>query len=165
MAKHKLPKIVRLDESDIQVYERAARPGELAVPGGFEFLEDSMEELDGKRLQAFLTGFLGIESLGRSTLVAITSIDSEEYQNAINQLSINILSHFGAPNRSSALKAALEEIRYAESLCEYDEGTVLALAREFTGDDIKESFKKFVPATSADWEQSKPLVYSFDDNP
>lgn len=165
VAKHKLPKIVRLDESDIQVYERVAEPGELAVPGGFEFLDDSVEKLQGKRLQAFLTGFLGIESLGRSTLVAIASVDSEEYQNAINQLSVNILSHFGAPDRSSALKTALEEIRYAESLCEYDEGTVLALEREFTDEEIKESFKKFVPATEADWERSKPLVYSFDENP
>ena len=156
---HKLPKVVRLDGSDIQVYESAANPGEIAVPGGFEFLEDSINKMHGKRLQGFLTGFLGIETFGRSTLVAITSIDSEEYQNAINQLSVNILSLFSTLDRSSALKAALDEIHYAESLCEYDEGTVLALEREFIDKDIKERFKKFIPATSADWEKSKPFVY------
>ena len=159
---HKLPKVVRLDDSDTQVYELAANPGEVAVPGGFEFLEDSIDRMHGKRLQGFLTGFLGIESFGRSTLVAITSIDPEEYQNAINQLSVNILSLFNTLDRSSALKAAIDEIHYAESLCEYDEGTLLALEREFVDQDIKERFKKFIPTTSADWEQSKPLVYRFD---
>ena len=160
---HKLPKIVRLDESDIQVYERAANPGEAAVPGGFEFLEDSIEEMQGKRLQAFLTGFLGVESLGRSTLVAITCVDSEDYQNAINQLSVNLLSLFDTLDRSSAFKAALDEIRYAESLCEYGEGTILALEREFVDEDIRERFKKFVPETSVNWEKSKPLVYSYNE--
>lgn len=159
---HRLPKVVRLDDSDLNVYECAAAPGEWAVPGGFEFLQDSMDDLRGKRLQAFLGGFLGIGTLGRSTLVAITPADPEEYQNAINQLSVNLASHFGAPNRSLALKAATEEIRYAESLCEYDDGTILALERAFTDDEIKESFKKFVPAAAADWEQAKPLTYRMD---
>lgn len=156
----KLPKVVRLDDSDLEVYEHPADAGELAVPGGFEFLNDSIESLTGKRLQAFLNGFLGIQTSGRSTLVAITSLDHDEYQNAINQLTVNILSNHGVTERSLALNIATEEIRYAESLCEYEEGTILALDRDFSKEEIKESFKKFVPVASADWEQSKPLVYS-----
>ena len=159
---HKLPKVVRLDDSDLQVYEHTAEPGEVAVPGGFEFLHDHIEDLKGKRLQAFTGGFLGTRTLGRATLVAITHIDPDEYQNAINQFAVNLLEHFGAPDRSHALNAAKAEMRYAESLCEYDEGTILALEREFSEEEIKENFKKFVPASSADWEQSKPLVYKLD---
>lgn len=164
MGVHKLPKIVRLDDSDLQVYEHPAEPGELAVPGGFEFLYNSIESLAGKRLQAFLNGFLGIKTSGRSTLVAITNLNSDEYQNAINQLTVNILSNHGVAERSLALNMATEEIRYAESLCEHEEGTILALEREFTKDEIKESFKKFVPATSVDWEKSKPLAYIMEDD-
>jgi len=164
MNKHKLPKVLRLDDSDLQVFELAATPGELAVPGGFEFLQDSIEALEGKRLQAFSHGFLGITSFGRSTLVAIACLNSEEYQNAVNQLSVNIFLHLGAPNRSLALNAAREEIKYAESLCEFEEGTILAINRVYTDEQIKESYQKFVPATSADWEQSKPLVYSFEED-
>jgi len=161
---HKLPKVLRLDDSDLQVFDLAATPGELAVPGGFEFLQDSIETLEGNKLQAFSHGFLGITSLGRSTLVAISSLSSEEYQNAVNQLSVNIFLNFGAPDRSLALKAAREEIRYAESLCEFEEGTILAVNRAYTDEQIKESYHKFVPATSADWESSKPLVYSFEED-
>lgn len=161
---HKLPKVVRLDESDLQVYDHPAEPGEWAVPGSFEFLNDDIESLTGKRLQAFRSGFLGIKSSGRSTLVAINTIRSDEYQNAINQLTVNILSNHGISERSVALTVATDEIRYAESLCEYDEGTVLALDREFTKDEIKESFKKFLPASSADWESSRPFVYKMDED-
>lgn len=160
---HKLPRVIRLDDSDLHIFEQAANPGEVAVPGGFEFLQDSIESLEGKRLQAFSSGFLGIETAGRTTLVAISSLSPEEYQNAINQLTVNLLTNFGAPDRSQALRAATEEIGYAESLCEYGEGTILALHREFTAEEIRESFKKFVPAESADWERGKPLTYIFDE--
>lgn len=160
---HKLPIVIRLDDSDLQVFEHVARPGEIAVPGGFEFIEESIETLDGKKLQGFRNGFLGIETGGRTTLVAISSFGPEEVQNAINQLSVNLLTNFGAQDRSQALRSAAEEIKYAESLCEYDEGTILALEREFNDAEIKERFKKFIPATEANWERSKPLVYSFED--
>lgn len=163
MSVHKPPRVIRLDDSDLRIYDQAANPGEVAVPGGFEFLHDSIESLEGKRLQAFSSGFLGIETAGRTTLVAISCLGSEEYQNAINQLTINLLTNFGAPDRSRALRAATEEISYTESLCEYDEGTILALDREFTDEEIRESFKKFVPAESSDWERGKPLTYVFDE--
>lgn len=161
---HRLPKAVRLDDSDLQVYEQPAEPGELAVSGAFEFLNDSIEFLQGKKLQAFRSGFLGIKTSGRTTLVAIASINPEEYQNAINQLTVNLMSNHGVPERSLALNLATEEIRYAESLCEYEEGTILALDREFNEDEVKECFKKFVPTTLANWEESKPLVYSMEED-
>ena len=56
----KLPRTVRFDQSDSQVYETAAGDGEWAVPGGFAFADDSAETLTGKRRQAFANGFLGL---------------------------------------------------------------------------------------------------------
>ena len=156
---HKLPRIVQLDQSDTEVYECTAKPGEWAVPGGFEFLNDSHDTLKGKRLQAFRSGFLGVGSFGRATLVTIGHASESDYQGVIEELSEYLLERYDAPDRAAAAAAAQEEVRYTESLCEYDEGVLLALERELTEDGVAESFKKFIPSTTVDWEQAKPLVY------
>ena len=158
----KLPRVVRLDASDEEVYELAAEPGEWAVPGGFEFLDDSATDMSGKRLQAFQSGFLGIRSLGRATLVAVTVVDEKDYRKAIDDLADHLLHVYGAPDREAALRAAGAEVAYAETLCEYDVNTLLALEREMTADGVSERFKKFIP-TGADWDEGKPLVYAGED--
>lgn len=155
---HKLPRAVRLDDSDREVYELAAEPGEWTVAGGFEFVDCTPDELEGKRLQAFKSGFLGLASFGRTTLVAITAVDETEYQAVIEQLAEHLLARYGAPDRSAAMNAAREEIAYAEDLCEYEIDTLLAVEREFTEDGISERFKKFIPS-AVDWADSRPLVY------
>ena len=71
----KLPRTVRFDQSDSQVYETAAEDGEWAVPGGFAFADDSAETLTGKRRQAFANGFLGLASFGHATFVTVASAD------------------------------------------------------------------------------------------
>lgn len=157
-ATRKLPRVVRLDESDNEVYERAAEPGEWAVPGGFEFLEYSEQDLSGKKLQAFRGGFLGIGSFGRATLVAVTAASEHDYRDAIERLADHLLDHFGAPDRDAALRAAGAEVAYAETLCEHGLNTLLAMERELTDDGVSERFKKFTP-TGAGWDQGKPLVY------
>jgi len=153
----KLPRAVRLDNSDIEVFEIAAEPGEWAVPGGFEFLDDDAATLTGKRLQAFKSGFLGIGSFGRVTLVSIAETSEDDYRSAVEQLAAYLLEHYRAPDLETALRVAGDEVRYSESLCEYDIDTLLGLERDFTDDGISERFKKFVPA-GVDWEQAKPLV-------
>lgn len=158
----KLPRVVRLDESDTEVYELAAEPGEWAVPGGFEFLDDSAEDLSGKRLQAFQSGFLGIRSFGRATLVAVTAVDEADYRKAIDDLADHLLDAYGAPDREAALRAAGAEVAYAETLCEHDLNTLLAVERELTADGVSERFKKFIP-TGAHWDEGKPLVYAEED--
>lgn len=155
---HKLLRAVRLDESDLEVYESPAQPGEWAVPGGFEFLDVPQTELTGKRNQAFRSGFLGLSSFGRTTLCAVTEVSEDDYQAAVTQLAEHLLRHYGAPDRAAAIQAAEEEIHYAESLCEYEANTIIALERELTDGGVSERFKRFVP-TGADWEQSKPLIY------
>src|ERR687894_35551 len=65
----RLPRTLRLDPSDTVVFERAAEPGEWAVPGGFAFWDEDPAALTGRRRQEFRAGFLGLGSFGWSTLV------------------------------------------------------------------------------------------------
>ena len=67
----KLLRTIRLDPSDTFVFERAAEPGEWAVSGAFAFWNDDVTALEGKARAAFRSGFLGVQSLGWSTLVQI----------------------------------------------------------------------------------------------
>lgn len=154
----KLPRVVRLDDSDVEVFAIPATPGEWAVPGGFEFLDHDPASLSGKHLQAFKSSFLGIGSFGRTTLVAITEANVADLRSVVEQLAAHLVDHYGAPDFTAAMQAADEEVRYAEALCEYDVNTLLAVEREFTDDGISERFKKFIPA-GVEWEQAKPLVY------
>lgn len=154
----KLPRVVRLDDSDTEVFAIPAQPEEWAVPGGFEFLHHDPATLSGKPLQAFKSGFLGIGSFGRTTLVAITEASDTDFQAVVEELAAYLRNHYGAPDLNAAMQAAGEEVRYAESLCEYDVNTLLAVEREFTDEGITERFKRFIPP-AAEWEQGKPLVY------
>ena len=67
----RLLRTIRLDPSDTFVFERAADPGEWAVSGAFAFWNDDAARLEGKARSAFRGAFLGVESLGWSTLVQI----------------------------------------------------------------------------------------------
>lgn len=158
LATRKLLRAVRLDDSDLEVFEVAAEPGEWMVPGGFEFLESTNLELSGKQKQAFQSGFLGVRTFGRATLAAITLATEDDFNDAVAQLAENLVVRHGAPDRTAAAKAAAEEVRFSESLCEYAENTLIAVEREATKGGISERFKRFIP-TGADWEQAQPLVY------
>ena len=68
----KLPRTIRLDQSDTFVYARAAEPGEWAVTGTFLFFGVDPASLSGKDRQAFRAGFLGLDSFGWSTLAVVT---------------------------------------------------------------------------------------------
>ena len=65
----RLPRTIRLDASDTVIFDQAAEPGELAVPGGFAFWDEDPAQMSGKRRQAFRGGFLGLGSFGWATLV------------------------------------------------------------------------------------------------
>ena len=74
----KLPRTIRLDPSDTFVFERAADPGEWAVSGAFVFWDSDPELLEQKQRVALRSGFLGIESLGWSTLAIVTEATEAE---------------------------------------------------------------------------------------
>lgn len=141
----KFLRTVRLDDSDLEVYERPAEPGEWAVPGSFEFLTDPPDSLQGKRLQAFKNGFLGTKTFGWSTLVEIADIDEDEYQQVIDRLAQHFIAEHGAPHIVAALPVAGEEADYATTICEYDLHTLLSIERDFGADGIVESLKVVRP--------------------
>jgi hypothetical protein len=137
----KLPRTLRLDASDTLIYEAAAAPGEWAVPGGFAFHEATVEEMAGKRRQAFRGGFLGLASFGWSTLVEVAEATAEQHAEAVEALAAHLLAAHGAPDAGVARAAAEEEIAFAESLCDHPPGTILALTRSLEGGALRERFR------------------------
>ena len=141
----KLPRTLRLDDSDLHVYERAAAPGEWAVPGSFAFLDVEPADLHGKGLQAFRTGFLGTASFGWSTVVEVAEIDLDEFQSVIDRLAAHLIAACGAPHIAAALPAAGDEVNYASQICSHPVNTLLAIERDFGADGILESLKVVRP--------------------
>lgn len=156
----KMLRCARLDSTDEEIFDNAAQAGEWAIPGSFEFLDDDESSLTGKRLQAFNGGFLGLTSFGWCTIVSIASATEEQIDEAVEQLSRHLIDNHGAPDRAAARKAARSEVAYAESLCEHEVGTLVAVERELTDEGIEERFKRFVPDQHADWEDARPISLS-----
>jgi ADP-ribose pyrophosphatase YjhB (NUDIX family) len=137
-----LPRTIRLDPSDSLVFERAAEPGEWAVPGGFAFWDEAPEGMSGKRRQAFRSGFLGLTSFGWSTLVEVAEADAAAREQAVAALARHLVAAHGAPDEATARPAAEEEIAFAESLCEgHPPGTALALSRSLEDGRLRERFR------------------------
>jgi hypothetical protein len=137
----RLPRTLRLDPSDTVVFDRAAEPGEWAVPGGFAFWDEDPAALIGRRRQEFRAGFLGLGSFGWSTLVEVAEARAAERVEAVEALAARILEAYGAPGPEAARAAAEEEIAFAESLCDHPPGTVLALARSVEEGAVRERFR------------------------
>ena len=150
-----MPRTLQLDRSDQSVFPHAADPGEWAIAGTFLFARDDPDELDGKRLQAFRQGFLGIDSFGWSTLVEIAEIDAAQWQQVETRLAQRFVEHLGAPDLETARPAAREELQFASELCEHPVGTVLAMEREFQGLKIVERFRAIQPANGLDHSRVK----------
>src|SRR5262245_24609476 len=93
---------IRLDASDTVVFETAAEPGEWAVSGAFVFASVDPSTLKGKARAQFRSGFLGIASLGWSTLVQIVETTEEERARALDVLARHLAERFGAPNLEMA---------------------------------------------------------------
>lgn len=137
----RLPRTIRLDASDPLVFGAAASPGEWAVPGGFAFAGDDPATLTGKRQQAFRAGFLGLTSFGWSTLVEVAVATASEHAAACAALAAHLLSAHGAPGPAEANAAAEDELAFATSLCDHAPGTLLALARGWDGEAVRERFR------------------------
>ena len=141
----KLLRTIRLDPSDTFVFERAAEPGEWAVAGAFVFWEDDPAALTGKRRSAFRSGFLGVNSLGWSTLVQIVEAKETERSEVTDALARRLVEQFGAPDVGAARKAAAEEVAFAESLCDHPVDTLIAVHRTVEGGEIREAFRTLRP--------------------
>jgi hypothetical protein len=141
----KLLRTIRLDPSDTFVFERAAEPGEWAVSGAFVFWEADPETLSGKARAAFRGGFLGVDSLGWSTLVQIVEASEQDRANVIEALAGRLVEQFGAPDLETARKAAVEEVSFAASLCDHPKDTLVAVHRVHEDGAIRESFRTLLP--------------------
>ncbi len=109
----KLLRTIQLDASDSFVFEKAAEPGEWAVSGAFAFARDEPADLRGKARSAFRAGFLGLASLGRSTLVQIVEASEADRGAIVDMLAAQLVAHFGAPDVYAARPAAEEEVDFA----------------------------------------------------
>ena len=141
----KLLRTIRLDVSDTFVFEPAAEPGEWAVSGAFVFWNRDAASLQGKARTAFRSGFLGVSTLGWSTLVQIVEANEEDRRAVVESLASQLMTHFGAPTIDDATAAAEEEVTFTESLCTQPVDTLIAVHRSFEEGTVRESFRTLRP--------------------
>ena len=141
----KLIRTIRLDPSDTFVFERAAEPGEWAVPGGFAFWNTDATKLEGKARSAFRGAFLGVQSLGWSTLVQIVAASEADRAAVVERLAQQLVAQFGAPDIAAARGAAEEEVAFAASLCNHPADTLIAVHRTFEDGEVREAFRTLHP--------------------
>jgi len=141
----KLLRTIRLDPSDTFVFDRAADPGEWAVSGAFMFADANPGMLDGKPRAAFRGGFLGVASLGWSTLVQIVAASDDDRAALVEMLAGRLLECLGAPDLAVARAAAEEEVTFAASLCDHPHDTLIAVRRTFEEGAIREAFRTLRP--------------------
>jgi Family of unknown function (DUF6505) len=141
----KLLRTIRLDPSDTFVFERAADPGEWAVSGAFMFAHADPDALGGKSRAAFRGGFLGVASLGWSTLVQIVEASEADRDALVEALGRQLHERLGAPDLAAARAAAEEEVAFAASLCDHPRDTLIAVRRTFEDGAIREAFRTLHP--------------------
>ena len=145
----KLARTIRFDPSDLKVFPRAADEGEWALVGTFCFAHLNEADLTGKVKQAFSNGFLGLQSMGFSTLVSVVTLKAGDLEKVETRLCEIFLTEFGAPDKASAMTAVKQEIAFMVELCsEHKTGTLLAVQRSLDDDGIQESFRSLAKPDS-----------------
>lgn len=162
----KLLRTIRLDPSDTFIFPSVAAPGEWAISGTFVFGDADIAALRGKERAAFRGGFLGITSLGWSTLAQVVEADAKDRLTAIDLLARCLLDRFGAPDPATARTAAADEIDFAASLCDHPPGTLVAVRRTEQDGAIREAFRTFHPRNgSKQWQAFSFLAADAEDEP
>ncbi|HKK96809.1 MAG TPA: DUF6505 family protein [Marivita sp.] len=145
-----LARAIHFDESDQRVFHSPARTGEWCISGGFEFSNWSEADLTGKAKQAFSNGWLGAETFGRVSFVAVTQIEPSEREELVVSLAQHFVDLYGAPSIEAARGVAEDEIAHMSELCdEHAPNTLLTVSRELTEAGVKESFR-VIEAQEAD---------------
>ncbi|MGB5870706.1 MAG: DUF6505 family protein [Albidovulum sp.] len=148
-----LARAIHFDESDRNVFHSPARTGEWAVSGGFEFSNWSEGDLVGKARQAFANGWLGVETFGRVTFVAVTRIEPAEFEALTSRLAQHFVDIYGAPSIEAATPVAADELRHMAELCDdHPANTVLTVLRELTSSGVREQYR-FIEANDAGIDQ------------
>jgi len=151
----KLPRTIRLDPSDTFVFDRAAAPDEWAVSGSFLFLDSNVQDLPPKARHAFRSGFLGVSSLGFSTLAVVKPAEEAVVEQIIDELARGFCERLGAPDMDAARTAARAEVEFAASLCDHPEGTLLAVQRSLDDKgEMREQFRTLRPREAHDGQDA-----------
>ena len=142
MTPRHLARAVHFDDSDTRVFHAPARTGEWCISGGFEFSNWGEGDLVGRARQAFANGWLGIETFGRVSCVAVTSIEPSEYSALTDALAQHFVDLYGAPSLQAARMVAKAEMDHMAELCtDQPPNALMTVARELTGAGVKESFR------------------------
>ncbi len=145
-----LARVIRLDDSDLNVFSTAADPGEWAIPGTFAFSNWSEEDLSGKARQEFAHGWLGLESFGRASVVAVSPVTEFERAALTDALAAHFVAAWGAPDLDAARPVAAEEIAHMAGLCdEHPENALILLERELTDAGVRDRFRIVPPQGAA----------------
>ena len=148
-----LARAIHFDESDQRVFHSPARTGEWCISGGFEFSNWTEGDLEGRAKQAFSNGWLGAETFGRVSFVAVTKIEPSEHAALVDGLAQHFVDIYGAPDVNTALPVAEAEIAHMCELCEdHAPNTLLTVARELTEAGVRETFR-VIEAQEAGLEQ------------
>lgn len=149
----KLARAIHFDESDMNVFHAPARTAEWCVSGGFEFSNWSEGDLVGKAQQAFTNGWLGVETFGRVTFVAVTQITDVERAGLVDALAAHFVAVYGAPDIAAATPVAEDEIAQMQEMCaDHAPNTLLTVTRELTPSGVRESYR-VIEAQDAGIEQ------------
>ena len=141
-----LARVIRLDESDDLVYETAAEAGEWAVAGSFAFSDASEADLAGKRGQEFASGWLGLSSFGRASVVAVTPVTEAERAAAVAALAEHFVTAWGAPSADAARPVAEDQIAEMAAVCgDFPANTLLLIERDLTEAGVTERIRSVAP--------------------
>ena len=140
-----MPKTIRFDDSDTNVFTSAEEPGVWAVTGTFCFADADFESLSRKNKLAYSSGWLGTKTFGWSTFVQVTTIEDEQFDALVSRLSGYLMDQFNAPDLFAAINAARDEALYTSECCDHPDGTLLAIEREMTENGIAERVKAIPP--------------------
>ena len=146
-----LARVIRLDESDANVFDLPAEPGEWAIPGTFAFSNWTEDELsDTRAQQAFRNGWLGLESFGRATLVAVAPITEAEHAALVDRLAEHFVAVYGAPSVAAARPVAAEEVDQMQALCsDHDANTMIIVERSLEDVGVREKFRLVAPQSAS----------------
>lgn len=137
-----LARAIHFDESDMNVFHSPARTGEWCISGGFEFSNWGEADLTGKARQAFANGWLGLETFGRVTFVAVTQVEEAEIEILVQTLAQHFVDLYGAPSVEAATGVARDEVMHMVELCnDHDPNTLITVARELTDAGVKETYR------------------------
>jgi len=138
----KLARAIHFDESDLNVFHSPARTGEWCISGGSEFSNWTEADLTGKARQAFANGWLGVETFGRVTFVAVTQIVEAELAVLAERLAQHFVDVYEAPSVAAAMGVAEEELAQMAELCEnHDPNKLLTVSREPTEAGVREAYR------------------------